>query len=163
MKENNKKKVENKISEIVEVKTLLQRVQADFVNYRRRVEEAKANFVKLASADVICQILPVLDNFELAAKHVPESLENDNWVTGIQAIEKQLEQVLTINGLEKVKTTGQQFDPNLHEALSETNDKRYKDNEIVSENTAGYLLNGKLIRPAKVIVNKLRSNCQVKK
>ncbi|MFA5197205.1 MAG: nucleotide exchange factor GrpE [Patescibacteria group bacterium] len=156
MKEKNKKKVENIEQEFEEIKTLLQRTQADFINHRRRVEEDKANFVKLASADVISQVLPVLDNFRLAARHVPENLKNDNWVMGVQAIEKQLEQVLCANGLEKIDTKGQQFDPSLHEAISEVSDKKFKDNEIVSENMAGYLLNGKLIRPAKVIVNHIK-------
>ena len=156
MKEKNKKKTENIEQEYKEIKELLQRTQADFMNYRRRVEEDKSNFIKLASGEVISQIVPVLDNFELAAKHVPENLEDNNWVLGIQAIEKQLEQVLLTNGLEKIVTIKQQFDPNLHEAISETTDKQIKDNEIISEEVAGYLLNGKLLRPAKVIVNKLK-------
>ena len=156
MKEKNKKKTENIEQEYKEIKELLQRTQADFMNYRRRVEEDKSNFIKLASGEVISQIVPVLDNFELAAKHVPENLEVNNWVLGIQAIEKQLEQVLFTNGLEKIVTIKQQFDPNLHEAISETTDKQIKDNEIISEEVAGYLLNGKLLRPAKVIVNKLK-------
>ncbi len=154
MKEKRPKK-ENMETELEELKALLQRTQADFVNHRRRVEEDKANFVKLATADLIGQIVPILDNFELAARHVPKDLEKDNWVIGIEAIEKQFEQVLSANGLERIKTAKVQFDPNRHEAISEISDNKYKDNEIVSESLAGYLLNGKMIRPAKVIVNKL--------
>jgi len=153
MKEKNKKKTENIEQEFEEIKALLQRTQADFTNHRRRVEDDKSNFIKMASADVVSQILPVLDNFALASEHVPQGLENDNWVLGIQAIEKQLEQTLFANGLERIISTGRQFDPNLHEAISEVSDKKIKDNEIISESMAGYLLNGKLLRPAKVIVN----------
>jgi len=153
MKEKNKKKTENIEQEFEEIRALLQRTQADFTNHRRRVEDDKSNFVKMASADVVSQILPVLDNFALAAEHVPQGLENDNWVLGIQAIEKQLEQTLFANGLERINSTGLQFDPNLHEAISEVSDKKIKDNEIISESMAGYLLNGKLLRPTKVIVN----------
>jgi len=155
MKEKNNKKTEGKEKEFEEMKALLQRTQADFANYRRRVEDDKMNFAKLASADVISQILPILDNFALAAEHVPLGLENDSWVLGIQAIEKQLEQVMSANGLKRIDSIGAQFDPNLHEAISEVSDKKVKDNEIVSENMAGYLLNEKLLRPAKVIVNRL--------
>ncbi len=155
MKEKNKDNTINMTKELEEVRALLQRTQADFVNHRRRSEEDKFNFIKLATADVIGQILPVLDNFDLAAKHVPKNLVSDNWVIGIQAIEKQLEQVLSTNGLEKIDTNGQLFDPNMHEAISEVSDNKFKNNEIVKESMAGYLLNGKLIRPAKVIVNNI--------
>jgi molecular chaperone GrpE len=143
-------------AEYTELKDLLQRTQADFVNYRRRNEEDKANFVKYATSDVIEQILPVMDNFALAAKHVPTDIENSSWVIGIKAIEKQLEQVLLVNGLTTVDAVGQQFDPKQHEALGEIADKSQNDGIIMSEEAPGYLLNGKLIRPAKVIVNKLK-------
>ena len=142
--------------EFDELKDLLQRTQADFVNYRRRNEEDKSSFMKYASADVIEQILPVMDNFALAARHVPEEIENNSWVTGIEAIEKQLEQVLMSNGLEKTETVGQKFDPNLHEAVGEENDASQVDGIVTSEEAPGYMLNGKLIRPAKVIVNKVK-------
>jgi molecular chaperone GrpE len=148
-----KEKKNNLEKEFDELKSLLQRTQADFVNYRRRNEEEKAEFVRLAGADVIEQILPVMDNFQMAAKHVPENLRNDNWVKGIQAIEKQLEQILAANGLEKVETVGKEFDPNVHEAIGQVAEEKINNNEIVSEEAAGYMLNGKLLRPAKVIVN----------
>src|SRR5664279_1184729 len=86
-------------NEFDELKDLLQRTQADFVNYRRRNEEDKSNFVKYATSDIIEQVLPVMDNFALAAKHVPADIETNLWVIGIKAIEKQLEQVLLSNGL----------------------------------------------------------------
>jgi molecular chaperone GrpE len=142
-------------TEFDEMKSLLQRTQADFVNYRRRNEEDKATFVKFATADLIEQILPVMDNFALAAKYVPEELKNNSWTQGVQAIEKQLEQILLTNGLEKVEVEGQPFDPTLHEAVGEVADKDKEDSIIVSEEAPGYMLGGKLIRPAKVIVNKL--------
>jgi molecular chaperone GrpE len=149
-------KDQNIEQELDDLKNLLQRTQADFINHRRRVEEEKADFVKFSCANIIMQILPVLDNFSLAAKHVPEAIKNDNWVLGVEAIEKQLEQTLFANGLEKISVVGVQFDPNLHEAIQEVSNKKHKDNEIVSEELAGYMLHGKLIRPAKVIVNKIK-------
>jgi molecular chaperone GrpE len=141
--------------EFDELKSLLQRTQADFVNYRRRNEEDKATFVRFATSDLIEQILPVMDNFALAAKHVPAEFTDNAWAQGVQAIEKQLEQILLANGLEKEEVEGQPFDPTLHEAVGEVTDKSKKDSIIVSEETPGYMLGGKLIRPAKVIVNKL--------
>jgi molecular chaperone GrpE len=141
--------------EYEEIKDLLQRTQADFVNFKRRNEEDRVNFIKLAGSDLIEQILPVMDNFALAAKHVPAEIEQNSWVVGIKAIEKQLEQVLLSNGLEKVEVVGQDFDPNIHEAIAEETDKDQKDGVVLREESSGYRLNGKLIRPAKVIVNKV--------
>ena len=152
---NEKKKTGDIEQELGELRGLLQRTQADFVNHRRRVEEEKLNFVKYACNDLVAQILPILDNFSLAAKHVPENIQNDNWVIGVQAIEKQLEQILSMNGLEKIAVLKTQFNPDVHEAIGIVSNNKYKDNEIVSEEIAGYTLNGKLLRPAKVIVNKL--------
>ena len=138
------------------LKSLLQRTQADFMNYRRRNEEDKATFVQFATSDLIQQLLPVMDNFALAAKHVPAELESNAWAQGIQAVEKQLEQILLANGLGKVDAEGQAFDPNLHEAVGEVSEEKQADGIIISEQAPGYTLGGKLIRPAKVIVNKLK-------
>ena len=142
-------------TEFDELKSLLQRTQADFVNYRRRNEEDKSTFVRYATSDLIEQILPVLDNFALAAKHIPQELESNSWAQGVEAIEKQLEQILLTNGLEKAEVEGQPFDPTLHEAVGEETDTKQADGVIISEEAPGYMLGGKLIRPAKVIVNKL--------
>ena len=148
-----KKSPKNKRNEVEEMKLMLQRVQADFVNYKRRNEEDRTNFVKQAHAEVIEQILPVLDNFRRAAEHVPEGLKEDAWVIGIESIEKQLEKIMEDNGLEKIKTIGEEFNPNIHEAIGQLSEPTKKNNEVISEELAGYFLNGKLLRPAKVTVN----------
>lgn len=142
-------------AEFDELKSLLQRTQADFVNYRRRNEEDKATFVRLATSDFVEQLLPVMDNFALAAKHVPKELESNPWAQGIQAVEKQLEQILLTNGLARVETEGQTFDPNIHEAVGEVHVKEAKPGAIIQEEAPGYTLGGKLVRPAKVLVNKI--------
>ena len=155
MKKEKKTTEEDLQAEFEELKSLLQRTQADFVNYRRRNEEDKATFVKCATSDIVEQLLPVLDNFALAAKHIPAELANNSWAQGVQAIEKQFEQILLTNGLEKVETEGKPFDPNLHEAVGEKHQKGAKSGVVISEEAPGYTLGGKLIRPAKVIVNKI--------
>ncbi len=153
-----KKIKENKPQiDLEEMKSLLQRTQADFINYRRRNEDDKANFVKYATSDIVEQVLPVMDNFALAAKHVPAEIEQNSWVIGIRAIEMQLEQVLLANGLTRVETVGQPFDPNIHEAVADITDIAQVDGIITTEEGPGYFLNGKLIRPAKVVVNKLKN------
>ena len=149
-------KKEKEKNEAVELKNLLQRTQADFANYRRRNEENKSDFIKRANEDLIDQLLPVLDNFSLAARHIPDELTDNSWAVGMKAIEKQFEQILINNGLEMIKTVGESFNPDFHEAIKEDRNKKFPNNVITREELAGYTLNGKLIRPAKVIVNKIK-------
>lgn len=147
---------ENKIAELEQKNGELlagwQRTQADFQNYRRQTELDRQKLIKCASQDIVLEILPVLDNFQLAAKHVPENLTNDNWVIGIKQIEKQLETVLENAGLTKINTVGQQFDPAYHEALEHVASDK-PENEIVEEILSGYAFDGNVLRPAKVKVS----------
>lgn len=152
---NKDKKDKDLLTELEEMKQLVQRTQADFVNYRRRNEEDKMAFVRFATSNLVEQLLPVMDNFALAAKHIPAELTTNSWAQGMQAIEKQFEQILLINGLERVETEGKIFDPHLHEAVGELHKKGAKPGTVISEEMPGYKLGGKLIRPAKVIVNKI--------
>lgn len=151
------KKNDNKIndleSKIKELEDGWKRTQADFLNFKRKTEEDRASLIASASSNIISDLLPILDNFSLAAKHIPENLENDNWVSGIKVIEKQFESILSDNGLEKIASIGQQFDHNLHEAL-ESVESDEPEGTIVEELLPGYLLNGELLRPAKVMVSK---------
>lgn len=136
-----------------ELEELLQRVQADFVNYKNRTDEARVNLLKQASRDTILKILPVLDNLERALKHTPKELSKNEWVTGLNHIKSQFENTLKEEGLEIIDTVGKEFDHNLHEAISFV-EGRGKDGEIVEEYEKGYTLNGQVVRPAKVVVAK---------
>lgn len=128
-----------------------QRTQADFANFRRQTELDRQNLIRSANTELMLDILPVLDNFQLAAKHTPEELKTNTWAQGIGQIEKQLESILANIGLEKIPTVGNQFDHNLHEAIeSVVSDK--PEGEITEEIQAGYSLGGTVIRPAKVKV-----------
>lgn len=147
--ENQIAKLEN---DIAELKAGWQRTQADFLNFRRQVEKDRARTIQMANADLIESILPVLDNFELAAKHVPEELKGNNWATGITMIEKQLFDVLKGDGLERIESLGQHFDPLLHEAIENVASDK-PEGEIVEEAASGYRFNGIVLRPAKVKVS----------
>lgn len=129
-----------------------QRCQADFTNYRRQTEEDRKKLLKMANADLMMDILPVLDNFQLAAKHVPAELEQNNWAQGVKQIEKQLEDILASEGLTKIPTVGEDFNPHLHEALEHVKSDK-KEGEIIEEVSAGYEFDGQVIRPAKVTVS----------
>jgi len=152
MKKDNSTKFKELEAKIAELTAGWQRTQADFLNYKKQASDEKASLISSANADLIYEILPVLDNFKLAADHMPAELANNNWAQGIKQVEKQLESILQNEGLERIKTIGEQFDPNLHEAIEHmTSDK--PENEIISEILPGYILNDKVLRPAKVKVS----------
>lgn len=138
--------------EVAELKAQLQRLAADYDNYRRRTEEERKQLIPLAQARTLLELTPVLDNFRRATEHLPADLKDNNWVTGILYVEKQLEQIFEQFGVQKIKTIGEAFDPKLHEAIgSEPGDKPA--DTIIAEVEGGYTLNGTVLKPAKVKVS----------
>jgi len=129
-----------------------QRTQADFVNFKRQTEADRQRFARLACSGLIEKIVPIFDNFELAAKHIPEDLRDNNWAVGVTFIEKQLYDVLRSEGLERITSLGQPFNPELHEALEHVESDKPSE-EIVEEVSSGYLLDGQVLRAAKVKVS----------
>jgi len=149
-KKTNKPKIK-KVDELAEAKNQLLRVQADFDNYRKRTQKEKEEFGQYLNTDLLMRIIPTLDNFKLALKHLPKELEGNSWVQGIWHIEKQLEQTLSEEGIEEISTQGQKFDHNLHEAIEEV-PSDLPEGEITEEILKGYKLNNKVIRHSKVKV-----------
>jgi len=139
-----------KINELTEA---LQRERADATNIRRRHEEELVSLRNRVKTLVISDLLPVIDNFDRALKHVPKDLEDNEYVKGVSAVVKQFESTLSGMGVEKIKTVGEHFDPNLHEAVSmEDGDGT---DEIVSEELqSGYKIGNDVIRHAMVKVKK---------
>ena len=129
----------------------LQRERADAVNLRRRHDEQIAGLRNSVKVNVIEDLLPVIDNFERALGHVPKDLEGNDFVKGVQSVVKQFEKTLADIGVERIKTVGEAFDPNLHEAVSM--EEGEGDQEIVSEELQpGYKLGDDVIRHAMVRV-----------
>lgn len=143
----------NKKDELAEIKGLMLRIQADFDNYRKRTQKEKEEYGSYLNTDLILRIIPVMDNFQLALKHLPKELEGDNWVQGIFHIERQLEQILADEGVQKVAALGQSFNHQEHEAIEEVESEAPPET-VVEEVLAGYKLKDKVIRPAKVKVSK---------
>ena len=138
-------------NQIDELTVALQRERADATNIRRRHDEEMANLRTRVKANVIEELLPVIDNFERALKHVPDALKDDDYIKGVQGVVKQFEKTLVDIGVERIKTVDQVFDPHLHEAVSvEEGDGKQ---EIVSEELqAGYKIGNDVIRHAMVRV-----------
>lgn len=143
-----RKKFQAKVNELTEA---LQRERADVINIRRRHEEQMHGLRNIVKASVVRDLLPVIDNFERALKHIPKDIEDHDYVKGISGIVKQFEKTLNELGVERVKTVGEDFDPRFHEAVSmETGDGT---REVISEELqAGYTLGDEVIRHAMVKV-----------
>ncbi len=140
--------LEQQIADLTEA---LQRERADVINVRRRHEEQVSSIRENVKAVVVQELLPVIDNFERALKHVPKELEGNEYVKGVQGVVKQFEDTLTQMGVMRIKTTGEVFDPNLHEAVSmEEGDGMI---EVVCEELqSGYQIGDQVIRHAMVRV-----------
>ncbi len=125
------------------------RAEADFENYRKRMEQDKSETVKFANTSLILGLLPVLDDLERAVKALPENLEAHPWVEGIKLIQRKMKSILETYGVTEVEAEGQNFDPCFHEAVARTEGEEGK---VVEEVQKGYTLNGRVIRPAFVVV-----------
>lgn len=144
-----KDQLENANNKVGELTDSAKRAMADLQNFKKRMEEEKRQFAKFASANVFIEILPVFDSFERAANHLPEELEDNEWVKGIEGIIKQFEQIMDKFNIKKMKTEGEKFDPEKHEAVA--SEKGEKD-IILEELEAGYMMDEYVLRPAKVKV-----------
>jgi molecular chaperone GrpE len=137
--------------QLISLTEALQRERADAMNIRRRHEEQLSNLKNTVKATIIRDLLPVIDNFERALKHVPKELEGNDYIKGIKAVVTQFEKTLADMGVQRIVTLGQPFDPRYHEAVSmEEGDGT---TEVVSEELqAGYRLGDEVIRHAMVRV-----------
>jgi len=144
----------NQKNELAEYKQKLLRLQADFDNYRKRSEDEQDQIRQNAKAESLLEIVPVLDNFERSLKHIPKESKNSDWIQGITYIHKQLQDVLSSEGLEKINTLDTKFDPNFHEAISYESSKKHSKDQIIEEIESGYKFGDQIIKPAKVRVAK---------
>jgi len=127
----------------------LKRMKADFVNYRNRVNKEKDQLEIKTKTEIINSLLPIIDNFERALKSVEEESE---FLSGVSLIHKQLLDALKKEGLEIIETEGEEFDPAYHEAVMQVESKEHDSGYIVEEIQKGYLMDGKVVRPAMVKV-----------
>lgn len=129
------------------------RALADYQNLLKQTAREKEEFAKFANEQLIMEILPVYDNLKVSLSHAGDDEKKNGWAEGIKHIVSQFKNILENIGVEEIKTTGEKFDPNTMEAVSEeeTDDEK-KDGSIANELSAGYKLKGKVIRAARVAV-----------
>ena len=131
----------------------LQRVMADFDNYRKRVAKEKDSLYSLISAELITEFLPVLDTLEKSASSIGGDYETSKaWRDGIQLVCRQFDDVLKKLGAEEIKAVGETFDPNLHDAVMHVEDENFGENTISKELKKGYKLKDRIIRHSMVVV-----------
>jgi len=128
-----------------------QRAEADFVNYKRRVEQERGEAMRIANAALIINILPVLDDLERALTSLDIHLVGLTWFDGIRLIYRKLQLVLENAGVSQIEAEGQPFDPRFHEAVMYGEGEEGK---VVAEVQRGYKLNDRVLRPAMVVVGK---------
>lgn len=130
---------------------------ADFENYKKQVEREKEMFVQFLKADAVMKLLPIMANWETAMKNIPEDQKDSEWLKGIIVIKNQLDEFFRKEGLEKVKTVGEKFDPNLHEAMLEAEDNG-PEGIILEEFEPGYRIGDRVIKYPKVKVSKKKND-----
>lgn len=147
------KELEDKAKLADEYLNHLKHLKADFENYKRRQEKEKDEFIKFANSGLLLELLPVLDSFDRAMNKVHSSHNLKIFEQGMELIYKQLFDVLTKMGLSKLEVIGEPFDPTKHEALMHIESEEYEEDIIAQELTKGYLLYGKILRPAQIAVS----------
>jgi len=154
---------ENKIEEVVkesdelaktkqeldETTDRLKRIMAEFENYKKRSGKEREMLYNSLLADIVSSFLPVIDNLEKAAE---AKTEDENYKQGLELVLKQFKDVLTKFGVEEIKTVGETFDPEVHEAVSSIQDESKGEKEIVQEFRKGYKVGTKVVRHAMVVV-----------
>jgi len=130
-----------------------QRCQADFENYKKRVEGEKSSWTAQARIEVLEEMLPILENLDLAVLHAPKENKNSQWVEGIIHITRQIDAKLTELDIARINPQpGDIFDHNLHEALSTEKNPKIKSGHIIRTQRTGYQMGDAVILPAKVVV-----------
>lgn len=128
-----------------------QRTQADFSNYKKRIEQEKADSIKFANANLMRDILPILDDLERALDNAVEHSVDEEWLDGVRMVYRNLLSSLENHGLCQLQAEGEEFDPNFHEAICQ---EEGEEGKVIEELQRGYMLNERLLRPCKVKVGK---------
>jgi molecular chaperone GrpE len=153
------KKLAQQIEELTKEKDdlfdKLQRVGADYANYQKRTPRQIADSVAYEKKAIIRSLLPSLDNFAHALASADTAETVDGVVKGVRMVFEHMVDALKSHGLEQIDAVGQEFDPNVHEAIQLRAEADKPDNIVLEDFQTGYKLNGQIVRPSKVIVNKL--------
>ena len=135
------------------LKEKMLRLTAEYDNFRKRTQREKAADLKYKAQDLATDLVPVVDTFDRALQLKPDENSIDSFYEGMEMIYRQLMQALSQAGVEEIKTEGETFDPNFHQAVMQVEDDQYESQAIVETLQKGYRLKDRIIRPAMVKVN----------
>lgn len=129
-----------------------QRAKADYLNLEIQTEKQRSEWMKFANMETIKEIIQILESFEHSLIQAPKEIKSHQWTKGIEQIVQQINGFLKAQGVEKIKTVGEKFNPDYHEALYREKGSEDKEDIICKEIQAGYQMHGKVIKPAKVAI-----------
>ena len=151
--ENQEKNVQELLQEnkreLEDITDRYKRILAEFENYKKRSQKERSMLYNSILSDIVSTLLPVMDNLENAVK---AETQDEEYKKGVELVLKQFKDVLTANGVEEIKTVGETFDPELHEAVSSIQDENLGEKEIATEYRKGYKIGTKVIRHSMVVV-----------
>lgn len=147
-----KEKKDKRDEQIEELNDKLKRQMAEFDNFRKRTEKEKSQMYDMGAKTIIEKILPVIDNFERGLSGVPEEEKENAFVDGMDKVYKQMLTMLSEVGVEPIEAVGQEFDPNLHNAVMHVEDEEAGENTIVEEFQKGYVYRDTVVRHSMVKV-----------
>ncbi len=145
-------KIKQLEQQLEEQKNQYVRLAADFDNYRKRQAQERESLLKYGAEDTLLKLLPVLDTLERAQKSFQEINEPEKLKESFEAIQKQIFDSLDKIGVKKIECVGQEFDPNIHEAIMQTPTNEHPDHTVIAELQSGYQLQDRTVRPALVNV-----------
>jgi molecular chaperone GrpE len=129
-----------------------QRSQAEFSNYKKRLEREQISTAQLMRGAIISRFLPVMDDLQRALSNRPTDESSQSWVGGIELIQRKLQAILDAEGVTRIEAEGKQFDPNFHEAISHEPSESHESGQIIEVVQQGYMLGERVIRHAMVRV-----------
>lgn len=148
------KSLKEKAEKAEECLDRLLRLQADFDNYKKRLDKERIEFIKFANEEIVVDILKIVDDFERAVEAGKSKHDFDVLYEGIEMIYKDTKEFLKKNGVAEIDAKGKPFNPHEHEAMMQEETDEHPEGHVSEEFQKGYMLNGRIIRPAKVKVAK---------
>jgi molecular chaperone GrpE len=141
-------------AELEKFRDLALRSSADLDNYRKRMSKEREEAIKFANSSFLERLIPVLDNFEFGLQAARSASSPVSILEGMTMVQKQFQDFLSSAGIEMIDATGQHFDPQLHEAISQEENEQLPEGTVIRQVRKGYKLRDRLIRPANVVVSK---------
>ena len=129
------------------------RAKADYLNLKKESEGLQRQTIEYANAALVAELLPIYNHLKLAIEHKPPDLQDNSWVKGVEHIQSQFKDFFASLGIEEIKTVGEKFNPELHEAIETAVKEGVAPDMVYEQVSAGYTLHGKVITPALVKVS----------